>query len=242
MNRRTFLTGTTAAALPLLGGCVARAPGASRDDSSANSSNESEGGAAVETESRVVTEDPPSGTESTVVTDDPPSMPDSKGPVRGQSDADVETEGVEDDENVEYLPEEDAVRYVSAWRTTNPTELEEPPEREPVYDTVPFERWGKTNCVTAAARAAADHAAAELGVAELGSGVSFGIDGRDRAAFVSISTLYDREGDVISEPSVEFDALVAATPATVHATYRLEDQEYALEAPIYVQHDVVQQA
>lgn len=229
MNRRTFLTSASAAALPLLGGCVARAPGTSRDGSSADSANESEGGTAV-------------GTESTVVTDDPPSVTDSKGPVRGQSDVDVETEAVEDDENVEYLPEEDAVRYVSAWRTTNLTELEEePPEREPVYDTVPFDRWGKTNCVTAAARAAADHAAAELGAEAIGSGVSFGIEGRDRAAFVSISTVLDREGDVVSEPSAEFDALVATTPATVHATYRLEDQEYALEAPIYVQHDVMRQ-
>jgi hypothetical protein len=178
-------------------------------------------------------------------------MPEARGPVRGESDAEVEIREVEDDENVEYVAD-DAVRYVAAWRHVdqaektertdeedreepNGTEEDGPPEREPVFETTPFERWGETQCLSAAARAAAERANDELGTDEVGGGITATTEGEDRAAFVSVETVLGRDGEVVRESDVEFEELVAATPATVEATYVLGDREYELAAPVYAE-------
>ncbi len=233
MKRRRFLAGTAAAgSLPLVGGCVARSPGTASNGSSAGGPNEDgdeDGGE--------------SGTEPTNGADDAPSLSDSKGPVRGESDADVGAEVVEDDANVDYLPADDAVRYVTGWRHTNPEEVEagEKPEREPTYDTTPFDQWSERQCISAAAAAAADHVSDELGIDGVGGGMTSTVSGADVAAYVSVETLLDRDGDVISAAPVEFDALVAATPASVTATYRLDGRERELDAPVYARYTVLQQ-
>ena len=182
-------------------------------------------------------------------------MPEARGPVRGESDAEVEIREVEDDENVEYVAD-DAVRYVAAWRHVdqaektertdeenreepNGTEEDGPPEREPVFETTPFERWGETQCLSAAARAAAERANDELGTDEVGGGITATTEGEDRAAFVSVETVLDRDGEVVRESDVEFEELVAATPATVEATYVLGDREYELAAPVYAEYTVL---
>lgn len=172
--------------------------------------------------------------------DDAQPVSESRGPVRGEDDP-IETRAVEDEE-VEYRPDEDAVRYVARRRHTNHEEVEdgEPPEREPVYETVPWEEWAATQCRSAAGSAAAEHANAALGTDDVGGGITAGIEGRDVAAFVSIQTVLDWDGDVVHEPDVGFEALVGATPRTVHATYVLDGQEYVLDAPVYAEYSVMQ--
>ncbi|WP_224269347.1 hypothetical protein [Haloprofundus salinisoli] len=168
--------------------------------------------------------------------------PESQGPVRGESDAPVDARAVEDDENVEYVVAEDAVRYVAAWRSnSHEAEEGEPPEREPVFETTPFERWGETQCLSAAASAAASHVETELDTDEVSGGITSAVDGEDRAAYVLLTTLLDRDGDVLTSPETDFETLVAATPATVSATYLLDEHEYTLDVPIYVRHEVIQQ-
>lgn len=67
-------------------------------------------------------------------------------PDRGTADPVSVTESLDfDDEDVEYLPSEEAVRYVAQWRrrksgTGTP---DAPPEKEPVYRTVPAEEWAE---------------------------------------------------------------------------------------------------
>lgn len=94
---------------------------------------------------------------------------------------------------------------------------------------------------TAAAKTAAEHVNDELGVDEVGGGITSGILDRDRAAIVTVTTLLDRDGDVIRETAVEFDTLVAITPASVDALYVLDGHEYELEVPVYAQHSVIRQ-
>lgn len=175
--------------------------------------------------------------------DEQPRMSDAQGPTRGESDVEIEVREIEDDEDVEYIDEDHSVRYVAGWRHTNHEEVQEgePPEREPFYDTTPFERWGETQCLTAAARAAAEHVNDELDTDEVSSGITSLVDGEDRAAIVTVQTILDRGGEPVHETSVEFDALVATTPATVGVTYRLDDQEYQVDAPVYARYDVLQQ-
>jgi hypothetical protein len=218
MKRRAALT-ATATALPLLAGCLSDAPGALRDAESASTD-------------RPATSTGADGDGSTTRA--------SRGPTRGESDADVETRVVESDEDVEYLPDEHAVRYVAAWRNVGTGEDGEP-TREPEYDTTPFEDWATIQCVEAAGRAAAEHAGSELGASAPGYGISNAVPGEALAAVVSIETVLDREGDVVREPAVGFEALVAATPASVDATYVIADATHTMAAPVYVRHSVVRQ-
>lgn len=174
--------------------------------------------------------------------DDTPSVPESRGPVRGRSEP-IETRTVESGDEVEYVDGEDAVRYVAARRHTNGEEIEdgEPPEREPVYETVPFEEWAETQGRSAAARAAAEHANAALDTDEVGGGITSTVESEDVAAYVSVGAVLDRSGDVVHRPEVAFEALVAATPRTVHATYVLEGHEYDVDAPVYARYEVLHQ-
>lgn len=168
-------------------------------------------------------------------------MTDGAGPTRGGSAFEIEVEEVEDeDRDVEYLEADDAVRYVAGWRHANHEAFVrgESLERKPFYETTPFERWGETRCIRTAATAAADHANDLLCTDEVSSAITALVPGEDRAAIVSISTTLDRTGVLVHEPSVEFDALVAATPASVDVSYRLADRKYQMAVPVYASHDV----
>lgn len=164
----------------------------------------------------------------------------SQGPIRGENDVEIGVDAIEDDEDVEYIEGDHIVRYVAGWRHTNHQAVTEGahPEREPFFETTPFERWGESQCLAAAGRAAAAHANDELDTDEVGNGVTLLGDGDDRAAFVVIETTLDRTGELVHAPSVEFGALVASTPADVDVTYHLGDQEYRMDAPVYARHDV----
>lgn len=176
---------------------------------------------------------------------DEPEYQEPRGPVRGAHDATPSVEVVEQDEEGENttLTDDGAVRYVAGWRHTNHEEVEagEPPEREPFYETTEWERWAEIQTRHAAAREAAEHAAAELGVEEgISSGSSSRVVDDGSVAVVSTTTTLDREGEVVGEPPVAFEDLVAATPRSVEATYVLEDREYTTTQPIYVRHSVAQ--
>jgi hypothetical protein len=218
MKRRAALI-ATATALPPFAGCLTDAPGAPRESESVATDHASQ---------------------STTADDDPSTTPASRGPTRGDSDVDVETRVVESDDDVEYLEDEHAVRYVAAWRNEGRGEDGEP-TREPEYETTPFEDWAEIQCVEAGGRAAAEHAEATLGAGDLGYGISSGVPGEDLAAVVSIETVLDRDGEVVREPAVEFDALVAATPASVDATYVIADATHTMAAAVYVRHSVLRQ-
>lgn len=165
-----------------------------------------------------------------------------QGPVRGESTIDIEVEEVEDDENVEYIREEDSVRYVAGWLTMNEPDSHEgdPPERVPSYETTPFECWGETQCLEVAANAAADHVNTELDTDGVGGGITSTVEGEDRVAIVSVESVLDREGKIVEETDVEFGALVSATPVSVKVTYRLDGQEYELETSVYARSAVIQ--
>ncbi|MDQ2054412.1 hypothetical protein [Halobellus sp. H-GB7] len=227
MKRRSVLT-TAGISWLFLSGCIARSPGSSRQS---DSSEAPTGTARLATSSADTTDE------------EPPPIMEGQGPARGESDVELEVEEVEDDEEVTYVEDEHAVRYVAAWRHTNHDEVDEgePPEREPVYETTPFEQWAKTQCTSAAARTAAEHVNEQLDTDEVGGGITSAVEGKDLVAVVSVQTILDRDGDPVSETAVTFDALVAATPANVRVTYRLDAEEYQMTVPVYAQYRVLQQ-
>ena len=231
MKRRALLA-ATGTALTSLCGCLESPPADTRaTEPTATSQN------------RITQSPTATPTPTDTPMDDQPTISDSQGPARGQSDAKVTTEVVETDENVEYIAENDTVRYVAAWKHTNHEEVQEgaEPERKPVYETTPFDSWARTEAYTAAAKAAAEHANTKLGGNEVGGGITSTIEGKDLAPIVSVQTVLDREGEVVSEASVSFEELVAVTPASVDVIYRLSDQAVQLTAPIYARYTVLQQ-
>ncbi|ELZ79478.1 hypothetical protein KU306_02985 [Haloferax larsenii] len=170
--------------------------------------------------------------------------PEPYGPTRGEGPADISTRTVEDDENVSYLPQEDAVRYIAGWQRTNDEEAEhrETSKREPVYETTPFERWGETQCLSAGAQAAATYVQESLSHDDtVRAGVmNIGKD-EDRVAFVAVRAVLDRNGDVISNPTIDFPTFVTMTPRSVDVTYALGEQEFEHTVPVYARKRVVQQ-
>ena len=178
-------------------------------------------------------------------------IPEPAGPTRGESDAEVRTEVVEDDPDVEYLPDEDAVRYVAYWTSGegDTPKRTDSAGRRAIYETVPFDEWAGTQLLHVTATAAATHVRGELDADTVGAGVGTGGGDREETiAYVSVTTVLNREGEVAvgsggesMDPDIEFDALVAATPATVTARYRLDGESVERGVPMYAVHRVMQQ-
>ena len=146
---------------------------------------------------------------------------------RGESDVDLEVRTEEDDEHVEYLDEDEEVRFVGALGPTG-----EDGERRRRYETTSWERWGEMRCLSAAGETAADHVAEKLELDWVGSGLTSRAEDHDRAAVVSV---YDPAfGDENAKPPLEFDEIVAATPATVDVTYVLDDRSFEMVVPMFV--------
>lgn len=174
------------------------------------------------------------------------SIPGSRGPDRGQGDVELDVHDVEDDEDVEYLPEEHEVRYVAAHRYPPREEAEEAREQgetveaEPQYDTTPADRWGKQRCRSAAAKAAAEHVQEALDAGDISGGVTSGLTEDNEGVTVNTRTTLDRECDVVYDTNVDYEELVTATPRTVSAAYEMDGFEYEMDVPVYARHTVEQ--
>ncbi|AUV83207.1 hypothetical protein C2R22_17440 [Salinigranum rubrum] len=162
-----------------------------------------------------------------------PTMPE---PTRPRGEPISTREAYVDGEEYTYLPEENAVEYVSAYRHTNHEAVENgsAPEREPVYDTVPFERWGRVRCASVAASTVAETTADRLGHAELDASVGITSRGGVPTVTVARTITYDRQGNRVSATDVPFEDLVAAAPRWVETTVSLAGREYETTVPVWV--------
>lgn len=160
-------------------------------------------------------------------------VPEDVEPIRGQSDP-VAVEETVTDGDLTYLPDEDAVQYVTGQRVTNADAVEKgaPPEREPVYETVPFDEWAAVE----SAGVAAGH------VSEFARDV-FGRDVRLRASAVSradgkvvtldfVSTCY-ADGETRA-PSLTLDGVADLTPSAVTVSVSLDGRTSEQTVPVFV--------
>lgn len=129
------------------------------------------------------------------------------------------------DDAIEYLPETDRVRYARVSTPEGPDD----------YETAPFERWASRRCASVGSDVVLptirDRVDTEL--TGIGKGVSseyFGL-----AITVSATTTRNRDGEVVSEPSLSVDQLRAVTPRTIEATVRLSDREHTRGVPVFVE-------
>lgn len=153
----------------------------------------------------------------------------------------VTVETTVDRDGIEYLEDGDAVRYVAAYRAPeNFTATDGPPTRTPVYETVAFEEWAEVECASAGSTRVVEAVRSRV---DGGSAISGGVTSRDNTTVILVihQTLLDVEGNVLSEPDVGFDRLVAAAPRSVAVELRLEEREHACTVPVYVRHVTIRQ-
>jgi hypothetical protein len=216
-SRRALLA-ALAGGTVALAGCGGRPPAADPDETAA-----------------------PTGTHTATTgapTDDATPLVAGRGPVRGEADP-VSVERTVTDPDLTYLSEQHAVEYVAAYRHVG-TPGDGPPTREPVYETMPFERWGRTECASVAADVVADHLDARTdGSPSVGFGTAPAGDGL--AATVNLTTTLDRDGDVVFTPDASFHPTVAATPRAVTATVVLSGESHTETVPVWVRELVQQQ-
>lgn len=152
---------------------------------------------------------------------DDDSLPTSQGPTRGEADADLSTRMQEPNSNVEYLEERSVVRFPETRSGGGADD----------YKTVPWERWARRRCTSAAKEPAVQFASKRLDA-------SIGGETSEESVHTLITTNVE-DGEVTDRPEIGFDRLVSATPRSVEATYILETQKLTRNVPVYAMHRVI---
>ena len=157
---------------------------------------------------------------------------DHREPDRGGAESIAFEETIERDD-VEYLPNSHEVRYVATYRRVGPPQ-EGPGSREPIYETIPFERWGATECASVGARRVSEVVREATGERKAISAAIFRQDD-GRAISVELITTLGRSGEVVLEPSITLEDLVAVTPRAIDSTVRLAGQEHTESVSVWVE-------
>lgn len=127
-------------------------------------------------------------------------------------------------EDVEYLPSEEAVRYVAYRVSENSAGVDTKRDdsgRSPVYETVDFARWAAAEGAHAGADAVRN--VVESGVSGPLDPLAVSVVDGDGGLYLAVNlvTVLDRSGSVVFESSADFGAVVAAAPDAVTATIEL---------------------
>jgi hypothetical protein len=135
--------------------------------------------------------------------------------------------GYEDDD-MEYFPENETVRYVAARSRGEPAK----------YSTIAFDDWASLECAEAAAVRTREVTADRLGTDEFGSAIGRPpefADGDDSVVRLSLETRVE-DGETVSTPTVSRDQLADAAPRSVEATVSLADEEFSRTVPVFAHH------
>ena len=147
-----------------------------------------------------------------------------------------------DPDAVGYNAENGSVRYVAGWRHVNQEAMEEgaPPTREPMYEWVPVGVWAQKECLSVSSAAVREHLDGAID-ANSSEAISVGASslGGEFEVFVELQTVLDRDGSVVSEPSLGYPVVRNHTPASVNATIVLADREFTCRPPVTVRETVL---
>jgi hypothetical protein len=221
-SRRRFL-GSLALGGVALAGCVNRAP-TDAESADRNAATTATDPATTAGSSPTATVDPTTDALAAASEDD-------SGPLRPDGDP-ISVERTITDPELDYLPEEDAVRYPAYYRRTG-RGPDGQPTRTTVYETTPFADWAATET----ASVAADEVSAVADERLAGDPtLSVGITNREgeMAVTAELTTTLNRDGTVVSEPSTDFERVVAAVPRSVDTTIHFEGETATRTVPVWV--------
>lgn len=142
-------------------------------------------------------------------------------------------------DDLEYVESNDTVRYVAAWRTNRSGET---PTRQPVYSTVPFEEWVETECASTGAERVGEAMAERLGGNDEGISTGVTMEDGEKSALVEHQTRLDREGDLISEPSVSYRRVKRVAPERVVVELTFAGRTRTCEVPVTTRQSTIRQA
>lgn len=137
----------------------------------------------------------------------------------------ISTERTVTDEDIEYQPDSDTVRWPALM---SGGEVEE-------YEVEPFADWASREAAVAAHDAVESVLPERLDGETEGVGVS--VSGEYLGLAVTVSTVIPRNdgGELQAEPRIARSTLVDAAPRTVEATIRLGDGEHIRDVPVFVE-------
>lgn len=133
-----------------------------------------------------------------------------------------------DDDNVEYFPENETVRYVAARSRGEPAK----------FSTISFDEWASIECASAATERAREVTADRLGTDEFGSATGIAPESADVEESVvrlHVATRVE-DGETVSTPSVSRDRLAEVAPRSVEATVSLGGDEFSQTVPVFARH------
>lgn len=150
----------------------------------------------------------------------------------------VEVTTTVDRDGLKYVESNDTVRYVAYLRTDRSGET---PTREPIYEHISFDEWAETECASAAAKRVNEVMAQRLGGDA--DGISAGITAEDgeRVVFVAHQTLLNRDGEVISEPSVSYERVERVAPERVEVTLSFAGRTRECTVAVTTREETIQQ-
>jgi hypothetical protein len=138
--------------------------------------------------------------------------------------------GYEQDDR-EYFPSNDTIRYVSLRSGGEPVE----------FDTWSFEEWGTIESSEIATVRAGAVAERRLGVDGVATSVSHSpTDEEELVAIVQVTMTLNREGEVVSWPAATFPDLKDAAPRSIDVTVSIEGDSFSRTVPVYAEYTILQ--
>lgn len=145
-------------------------------------------------------------------------------------------------DDVTYVAGNDTVRYVAAYGSKDSAgDDETPPEREPIYEYVSFEEWAETECASVGAGRVYEVVTERLDGAT--EGISTGVTSEDGglAVLVVHRTVLDRDGAVVSEPTVRYERVERIAPERVAVTLTLDGRTHSCTVPVTTRETEIKQ-
>lgn len=214
--RRSILSSTGSALLVGSSGCLSSPDGTTGADNEGRSNENSDDEASSDVDESLDREE---SAEEEAGSDCDPESELHPGQ-RGKAEATVHASATpEDDDEVEYVGD-GTIRIVTGRRGEEVTSTE----------TMPFVEWAEIWCARIAADAVFDYLEEQLA-----STRGIGTDYETCLITARHKTEYDADGEVYSEPDIDVDQLVAATPRTASATVEAAEHEYTRDLPVYVE-------
>ena len=133
-----------------------------------------------------------------------------------------------DEDDMEYYPENETVRYVAARSGDSPVS----------FETTSFDEWASIEAAKAALERLRGVTADRLRTDEFGSGMGVPpefTDMDDVVVRLTVSTRVE-DDETVSTPSVSRDQLADAAPRSVEATVSLESEEFSRTVPVFARH------
>ncbi len=143
----------------------------------------------------------------------------------GRSDPIVVTRAF-DPEEAAYDPDRDEVTFDrSRWASTQRARVQDGLESiESEYDTIPFDRWANTECGRIACNRVEEHVRSELDTEE-GISASTPPSDSETTVYLTVATIYNRDGEVEWDAGVSLEEAIAVTPAEVTVTVEVDGRE-----------------